>query len=457
MQDSQDNTFPIPATGGTDPNAAAGPVPAPDNQGLGFTPAPAPTGGDNGQIPANDSGQTPVAPDWTNQASADAAALPPGSDNFSINTPPSPSSGVAADLPLSPSPAPDTGVAIDPNASNPVNTDSGIPPTPIPQEPIADTTLGSQQPELTAQPEQTQYSQPQPMQQDIAQNQPMPAYDPNTIQAAPVVPVANTLDLSNQPIDYSQSQPATGVMQPGVEIAPQAGIQSDPMSATDIGGIPPDFGSSYNTEATDMMGVESTKGKLPMKLILIGAGALGLIIILSLVLVFVNRNQRTPAVDLNQAVVEETQKPEESTTPAEIPEGYKKVERDCFSFGVLLPTTINFTPTTCKITAKFGSVSQYNININPVTDSVTDLQALVDQAKVGTITSQEDIKLNGVEAKKVVQKVNGLDQQNIVVIPSNKTYQLEGKAINGFIITTSYNDDTSKTASDNLISTWAWK
>ena len=127
MQDSQDNTFPIPATGGTDPNAAAGPVPAPDNQGLGFTPAPAPTGGDNGQIPANDSGQTPVAPDWTNQASADAAALPPGSDNFSINTPPSPSSGVAADLPLSPSPAPDTGVAIDPNASNPVNTDSGIP------------------------------------------------------------------------------------------------------------------------------------------------------------------------------------------------------------------------------------------------------------------------------------------------------------------------------------------
>ena len=457
MQDSQDNTFPIPATGGTGTNAAAGPVPAPDNQGLGFTPAPAPTGGDNGQVPANGSGQTPVAPDWTNQASADAAALPPGSDNFSINTPTPPSSDMATGLPLSPSPAPDTGIVTDPTANNEASTDSGIPPTPIPQEPSTDTGLGSQQPELPTQPEQTQYSQPQPIDQNSVQNQPLPTYDSNIAQANPVVPVSNTLDLSNQPIDYSQPQPVAGVMQPGVEIAPQTGIQSDTMPVTDLGGIPPDFGSSYNTEATDMMGAESTKSRLPMKFILIGAGALGLIIILSLVLVFVNRNQRTPAVDLNQAVVEETQKPEESTTPAEIPEGYKKVERDCFSFGVLLPTTINFTPTTCKITAKFGSVSQYNININPVTDSVTDLQALVDQAKVGTITSQEDIKLNGVEAKKVIQKVNGLDQQNIVVIPSNKTYQLEGKAINGFIITTSYNDDTSKTASDNLISTWAWK
>lgn len=451
MQDSQDNTFPIPATSDNGNNPAAGANPPSDNQGLGFTPAPPPTSGDNNLTapPAsNNTQQTPVAPDWTNQASADVSALPPGLDDYSINTPTQPSNDLATGLPLSPAPPPDTTAT----------TDAGIPPTPIsPEEPTPGVGLDNQQPPEPIPPEQTPYSQPQPNNLDYAQSQPAPTYDPNGIQPNPVLPPTNTLDLSNQPTDYSLAQEPTGVMQPGVEIAPQMGVQGDTMPTPDLGGIPPDFGSSYNTEATDMVGAQTTKSRLPMKFILIGAGVLGLIVILSLVLLFVNRNQRTPAVDLNQAAVEEAQKAEDTTTPAEIPEGYKKVERDCFNFGVLLPTTVNFTPTTCKITAKFGSVSQYNIVVNAVTDSVTDLQALVDQAKVGTITSQEDIKLNGVDAKKVIQKVNGLDQQNIVVIPSNKNYQVEGQAINGFIITTSYNDDTSKTASDNLITTWAWK
>lgn len=434
MQDSQDNTFPIPATG----DAASGQPgnttpPANDSSGLGFTPAPPP-----------DINQQPVAPDWTNQATADAAQLPPGVDDYSINNATQPGVAPPTGLPLSPAPAPD------PNTAPPqaINTDSGIPPTPIPPDPNMDPNQAYQQPVMPAQPDPAVYPQ-QPLNQMDQTNIPaQPPYDPNAMQSADAVPPANTLDLSNQPM---------GSMQPGVEIAPQMNVQDGTIPTTDMGGIPPDFGNSYNTEATDMMGAQANKSRFPMKFIWIGAGALGFIIILSLVLVFVNRNQRTPAVDLNQAVVEETQKPEESSNPAEIPEGYKKVERDCFSFGVLLPTTVNFTPTTCKISAKFGSVSQYNLIIKAVTDPVTDLQGLVDQAKVGTITTQEDIKLNGVDAKKIIQKVNGIDQQDIVVIPANKNYQLEGSAINGFIITTSFNDDTSKTASDNLVSTWAWK
>lgn len=436
MQDSQDNTFPIPSTGDT-ANSQAGnttpPPPANDSSGLGFTPAPPP-----------DINQQPVAPDWTNQATADAAQLPPGVDEYSINSTAQPGVASPAGLPLSPAPAPDPNVA----PPQTINTDSGIPPTPIPPDPNMDPNQAYQQPAMPAQPDPAAYPQ-QPMDQMGQTNIPaQPPYDPNAMQPMTAVPPANTLDLSNQPM---------GSMQPGVEIAPQMNVQDGTMPATDMGGIPPDFGNSYNTEATDMMGAQASKSRFPMKFILIGAGALGFIIILSLVLVFVNRNQRTPAVDLNEAVIEETQTPEETSTPAEIPEGYKKVERDCFSFGVLLPTTVNFTPTTCKISAKFGSVSQYNLVVKAVTDPVTDLQGLVDQAKVGTITNQEDIKLNGVDAKKIIQKINGLDQQDIVVIPANKNYQLEGSAINGFIITTSFSDDTSKTASDNLVSTWAWK
>lgn len=454
MQDSQDNTFPIPASGDMTTNQSQGTnLPPADNAGLGFTPAPPPNNGSDNSVPADNSGQPAVAPDWTNQASADAAQLPPGVDNYSINTPSQPVADMTTGMPVSPAPAPDPNASFSPQ----MGTDSGIPPTPIAPEPAPDAGLSYQPPVVPMQPDQAQNSYPlpqQPIEQDPMQAQ--PAYDPNAMQATPAVPSANMLDLSNQPVDYSQPQPM-GTMQPGVEIAPQMDAQGTPMPGADLGGIPPDFGNSYNTDATDMMGEQTSKGRLPMKFILIGVGALALIIIFSLVLVFVNRNQRTPAVDLNQAVVEETQKPEDTTTPAEIPEGYKKVERECFSFGVLLPTTVNFTPTYCKIGAKFGSTSQYNIAVKAVTDPVTNLQGLVDQAKVGEITSQEDIKLNGVEAKKVVQKVNGLDQQDIVVIPTNKNYLLEGKAINGFIITTSYSDDTSKTASDKLITTWAWK
>jgi hypothetical protein len=430
MQDSQDNTFPIPASGDNTNNQAGSVNPAAtDSSGLGFNPAPPP-----------DATQQPVAPDWTNQATADAAQLPPGVDDYSINTATQPNVASPTGLPLSPAPAPDPSAIQTPS----LNTDAGIPPTPIPPDPSMDPIQAYQPPTTPVQTDPSVYPQ-QPM--DQAGMQAQPTYDPNAMQSVPAVPQANTLDLSNQPM---------GTMQPGVEIAPQMGVQDGTMPL-DTGGIPPDFGSSYNTEATDMMGAQTGKSRLPMKFILIGAGALAFIIIISLILVFVNRNQRTPAVDLNQAVVEETQKPEEDTKPAEIPEGYKKVERDCFTFGVLLPTTVNFTPTTCKISAKFGSVSQYNLTITAVTDPVTDLQGLVDQAKVGTITTQEDIKLNGVDAKKIIQKVNGVDQQNIVVIPANKNYQLEGKAINGFIITTSFSDDTSKTASDNLVLTWTWK
>lgn len=433
MQDQQDNTFPIPAV--TPPNnqvggAAPPPVGSPPPEVLP-TPSESPI-----QPMAGNAQPQPLQPDWASQAMQDTNELPAGADNYAINTQSQPSVDGSMPAPIDPTqpPAP-----------------ANVPPQAPTPEPFP---VSTPQPQLP--PEPAPY-QPVPAEPHIE-----PTPPPTT-----AIPFENTLDLSGQnvplePIEPAPAVPAPqdGLLQPGVDIAPSTGLPPLVGDTQDpsLGNLPTDFGDSNNAIAANMASADAKK-KIPRKFMIIGGGALAFLVIVSLILYFVARSQPKPAVDLNQAQVDQTQQATDNTTtvPAAIPEGFKKVDRDCYSFGVFVPTTLDFSKTVCKITAKFGSVSQYDITITPVTDNVTDLQALVDQSKVGTITSQEDIKLGGVAAKKVIQKVNGLDQQTILVIPTNKNFQFDGKTINGFIINTSYNDDTAKKASDTLVSTWIWK
>ncbi|MBA3679197.1 hypothetical protein H0W80_03345 [Candidatus Saccharibacteria bacterium] len=380
---------------------------------------PAPLGGmpptDLQAQPVQSVQPTPVAPDWQNQATADAAALPVGVDNYAVNTP---------------------------------------------IQPVYDQSNQSVQPLQPVQsmvPEAPVVAQPG-----------LPVSDPYVTPSA--IPQGNTLDLSgqplNQPVQPNQQVPYTlpaepGVMQPGIDVQPTTPVASSMpgMPGDDMAGIPSDFGTSFNAQADDMAAAQNAKKSKPMKLIIIGVAVLAVVLILGLVLVFSSRNSRKPAIQLNETPVTQPDqaKDSSSTTPVVIPAGYQKVDRDCYSYGVLLPTTVDFTKTACSMDAKFGSLSQYILTISPVTDAVVDLQNLVDKAKIGTITSQDDIKLGGVVAKKIIQKVNGLDQQTVVVIPTNKAYLSAGKSVNGFIINTSASDDASKTASATLISTWVWK
>ncbi len=423
MQDNQDNTFPIPATNPPNDQVGGSALP-PVNDTPPLTPPAQPD-------PANQ--PQPVQPEWASQATQDASQLPAGTDNFALNTPSQPgldtATNMAQDQTL-PTQPPPTGSSLtpstDPFSSSPTTPDANTYPIP--------------------------------------NTEPAP---PSTSEPSAPIPLENTLDLSGQnvplePAPVAPTAPAdqSGILQPGVDINPGTGLPpvEGEAQTPNLDTLPTDFGDSNNAIAANAASAE-TKKKFPPKIMLIAGAALGFILIISIVLVIVSRSQRKPAVDLNQAQVDQTQTATDNTTttPAAIPEGYKKVERDCYTFGVLLPTTVDFAKTTCKISAKFGSTSQYTIAVTPVTDTLTGLQALVDQAKVGTITSQEDIKLGGFDAKKVIQKVNGLDQQSVVVIPTGKNYLLDGKAITGFIINTSFNDDTAKKASDTLVSTWFWK
>lgn len=413
MQDDT-NTFPIPQTNTpTDANAASTPV-DPNSQ-LGFTPAPPPVVTDQA---------TTTQPQWVDQSAQDATALADqGVNNYSV-------------------------------APNQASDQSAMSTNPVAPQPEA-ISVGQQA--MTASPEMTMpQAQSNPLETPSIQSV---AAEPVTSMQSTPVPSSNTLDLSGttqsvSPTPVAQEPASTpGMMQPGVDIAPVTNNGYDPSA---MGDMPADFGgASFNTDAANMADLQTSSNKKPLKFIIIGVAALALVLVLGLVLVLVSRNDRAPAVELNQEIVDTTQT--SSSTPAAIPDGFKQVTRDCYGFGVMTPTTLNFANTTCSIKAKFGSSSQYDISVAPVTDSVPDLQALVDLAKQGNITSQEDITLNGIAAKKVVQTINGLDVQTVVVIPTGKNYQFNGKTVNGFIINTSDNDDTAKKASSTLISTWEWK
>jgi hypothetical protein len=278
----------------------------------------------------------------------------------------------------------------------------------------------------------------------------VPSEYPQTLDSGPIPP-GNTLDLSNQ-----------GAMADSAAMTLPQDSASQAYPDNPLAGPPVDFGLSSNALATDMVAQNTSGKKKSLKFIIIAVVVVVVIALVSLAAVLMSRNSSKPAVDLNETNVDVTEEQTDTDTDTEkqgnaIPEGYQEVVRECFSFGVFLPTTVDFTKTVCQMAAKFGTVSQYSLTITPVTDPVVDLQNLVDKAKAaGTITTQDDIELDGVPTKKLIIKSNGLDQQTLVTIPTKKTYQIDGKNINAFIITTSYNDDVAKKASEVLISTWLW-
>ncbi len=455
MLDPQDNTFPIPGADNTQLPAGGSVVPPVANTQPGSLPTqPQPVepaldvqmpAAPVQPVPPIESTQTapipPVAPGWQNQAVADASQLPAGTDNYAVNTPTTPI--VGDNMNAAPIVSPSGGYEIASAQSNPMNAvplqpDSNIAPQPTVQ-PYAP---------VQSPPPTDPYMQPPGTGLDQQQMAAVQTSDPGQI------PPANTLDLSQQGLPPLQP----GEMQPGVAVQPDPNMLAQMSVDPGLGALPPDFGMSNNAMADGMADQQATKSKKPLKFIIIGVVAVAFILILSLVVLFSGRNSRKPAVQLNDQPVAPVEKAQDTPAAAGvIPDGYKAVVRDCFTFGVLLPTTVDFSKTSCQMGAQFGTVSQYNLTITPVTETVSSLQSLVDKAKTGTISTQDDIKLGGVDAKKVILKVNGIDQQTVVVIPANKNYQLDGKVINGFLITTSYNDDTAKKASSVLISSWVWK
>lgn len=455
--DPQDNTFPIPpadTTGGSIPQPPASAQPMQPAEVSATQPlAPVSQADPNlpPVAPAPATAPVPTQPDWANQAVADAAQLPPS----------------AADVPLTAPSVP----SVEPT-NPPVNTPaeplpesiSAAAPAPNP-EPFA----SAEQPPITPNepPVASSIATPvEPLQPGIPQT---PAAE-NTVlsplageqsavgQPTPI-PTENTLDLSGQ-LPSAQTPLQPGAMQPGVDVSPTGQISTPtdtlapaaPLATS--GGLPTDLGTSYNQEMADIAAVQTTKKRWPLRLVLIIIAILALFLIITLALVFANRNQRKPAIVLNDQTVQS----QPTAAPAiALPAGYKLVTRDCYSFGIVPQTTIDFTKIICSIGAKFGASSQYSIAVTPSTASVGDLNSYANTLKAGTAVSQANITIGGLNAIKLVQTVGGVGQQVIAVIPTGKSYTFNNGTVTAFAITTTYNDLDSKTISDNIVKTWLWK
>ncbi|MCX6805384.1 MAG: hypothetical protein NT114_01660 [Patescibacteria group bacterium] len=473
MPDPLDNTFPMPATDDANSSAASAAQPAVNPQPAVLPTDPAsydPNAVSAQAVPQESFTPTqetaPVAPAWQDQASADAAQLPAGTDSYDVNAQPQQQPYVdpnAAAQPYAPA-QPQQQPYVDPNAApqpymeTPANTvypeaqpaydPNAIQPAPpiYPQAQTAIDPATGQPAQLLQQPIQpTQSAGAMGPQQEFSS---VPSQYPQTLDSGPIPP-GNTLDLSNQ-----GAMAGSAAMTLPQDSAGQA-YPDNPLA-----GPPVDFGLSSNALATDMVAQNTSGKKKSLKFIIIAVVVVVVIALVSLAAVLMSRNSNKPAVDLNDKKVDVTEQQTDTDTEKQgnsIPKDYQEVVRECFSFGVFMPTTVDFTKTVCQMAAKFGTVSQYSLTVTPVTDPVVDLQNLVDKAKAaGTITTQDDIQLGGVPSKKLVIKSNGLDQQTLVTIPTNKTYKIDGKNINAFIITTSYNDDVAKKASEVLIRTWIW-
>lgn len=399
-----DNTFPIPPLSPkTDGASAATP---------GMTPQPGGTP-PAGPMPSNDW----VAP------SQPAAATPPPV------TPPVMDQPAPAPMPAQPAPAP-----IAPAQPVPAPVPQS---TPIPQPSIpVDDGLGTPPPGAPVSGQPVPASAPQPIPPaDSAVPMPPPAAEPT-----------NMLDLSATPGMPNQPAPPPGMSPAGT------GLPTD--MNTDL------MAADAAMLGTDIAAEQPKKSKLKIVLI-VALVFVGLILVLSLVLYLTGRSSRKPAIELNETQntqQTQTQPAADPNAPAAIPEGFVKISRDCYSFGFPADNTIPPAEKSCSLNAKIGKLGLGSMTVVPSTNVVNNLDDLLAVAKSSNkVLSEEDTKINGVAAKKLVID-GGASGQSVkyLVIVKDKGYTLNGKPIQSFDITISTSQDFFKKVADTAISTWQW-
>ena len=317
MPDPLDNTFPMPATDDSSSSVTPAAQPAVNPQPAVLPTDPASYDPNAAQAqavpqesftPAQET--APVAPAWQDQASADAAQLPAGTDSFDVNAQPQQQPYVdpnAAAQPYAPAmpqqqPYVDPNAAAQPYAQAPANTvypeaqpaydPNAIQPAPpiYPQaQPAIDPATG-QPAQLPQQPIQP----PQPAgamgpQQEFSS---VPSQYPQTLDSGPIPP-GNTLDLSNQ-----GAMAGSAAMTLPQDSAGQA-YPDNPLA-----GPPVDFGLSSNALATDMVAQNTSGSKKSLKFIIIAVVVVVVIALVSLAAVLMSRNSSKPAVDLNETNVD---------------------------------------------------------------------------------------------------------------------------------------------------------
>lgn len=415
-------------------------------------------------------GTPPAQPAPTGAAPAQPM---PSNDWASSAVPASNPEPVANAVPNAPMPQPTTAVPASPPPAMPVSEPVATAPTdaaapvvsPPPAAPVAPVTPAQEAIPAPSLPVDDGLGTPPPgspgstmgavVPPAAAQQPPMPTAAPTpTEQAMPSQQPTNMLDLSGQqtatPVDNSLAPPAptSDMEMPAPTLPSDTNPQLLAADASMLGG---DMG----------MAEQKPKSSIFKKLLIALLIFVGLVVVLSLVLYITGRSSRKPAIELNDQTNQnqQTQQNNNSATPAAIPEGYVKIDRDCFSFGFPSNNSIPSGESACAVTAKLGKLGLGQFVITPGTNPVNSVDELVNPVKnANKVTSEEDVQINGIAAKKLTIE-GGPSGQNVkyLVLVKDKGYTFSGKPIISFDITISTGQEFFKQVADTAISTWQWK
>lgn len=456
----QNNDFPLDkisssptaGAGSADPGqaggAAAEPVQNPVMGGTTFTPQSAPV---DAAAPSATPSESPLAtPSWQQDAQNDASQVYAANQPSGPTTPQS-TPAVAPDAAMSQ----DFSTAANPGAPtpppNPAEPPVFEPPvtppptTPAPPAPLSPIESQPASPVVPPVPESTLTPQPNP---------------------APAPSAANTLDLSN----VAGAQPASPPPhEPDVHPAEPAGLPgAEQLSAASAGldqNQPPSPDPMMDPMLADStnMGSYGPPPNNKKKLILIIVGVvLGLVLIGVLILILTRSTAKKPAVNLSQEQPQQ-QQPEQVTQPtsgpATPPQGYVTIEKQCYSFAMYEKNTVPTDQVCSFANATFGKLGVSKVSVATGTETYNSLDDFVGKVKPTlSVTNDEPIKLDGVDARKITYKASDAKTYvKVLALVTGRNYQQDGKKVTNVEITSSYGEDFDKQVTNTMIDTWRWK
>lgn len=265
-------------------------------------------------------------------------------------------------------------------------------------------------------------------------------------------PVTNTDNRPGPPDQPPEQELEPDTTRPGsVPYSPAAGESAELAPAA-----PPTDANSDNV-SFDEASAPPPKSKLKQALIIGGIALVVLVIGLSILTLTTKKktssNKNNPANGSNQG-------PSGGST---VPQGYKTIDRLCFSFA-LLDNNLNIDGgDACFLQASYGDGGHNTFNVYPETQKYTalaDFTAAKKKAYNSSVASEEDIKIDGLDAHKVIENIGGPSNAQlarIYVLTPNKKYTYQSVPITGFEINASLLDDSSKEVLNQAISSWKWK
>ncbi|MEI8338921.1 MAG: hypothetical protein WCF91_03265 [bacterium] len=154
----------------------------------------------------------------------------------------------------------------------------------------------------------------------------------------------------------------------------------------------------------------------------------------------------------------------QSSAPKAIP-GYVTLDKLCYSIQVPKENDAG-AENSCLFSARFGAQKLPGINFTYFTKPSEGLDANVaslkeSEAKLkNTLFSEENVKIGGIDSKKLIFKGTGYSSETQTVhyfIPTNK-YKVSGVPITGFyVISSLYEKPEYKSVIDNIMSSVQWK